>query len=91
MPTYAEFDPITQGLLTNPDDDDTYRRPIFSLVDDDDVDDHEDCLICQTNRHGMRWVPNNGGAWVASGIWERCERDPERYILATSHWADLVF
>jgi hypothetical protein len=58
---------------------------------DDIEDDHDDCLICQGNKHGTRWVPDNGGAWVASGIWERCNRDFERYTKATSHWADVEF
>jgi hypothetical protein len=90
--TYAEFDPRVLEYLADPTTDDTYARPIFSLVlDDENGEDpeHLGCVICHDNRYGNRWVPDNGGAWVNSAVWEGCDRDYGRYLLATANYLDF--
>jgi hypothetical protein len=89
MTVYAAWDASTEEYLRNSDDD-TYQRPLISLMWDDDNDhtdpEHKRCRICHGHTEGMRWIPNNGGAWVHSGIWEDCQGDAERYVEKVSLW-----
>lgn len=80
MTTYAAFDDWTDRLLRD-DTDDTYVRPIFSILPDDpqDRDQHKDCLICHSSDMGARWVPDNGGAWVNSSSWQAARLSFEKY------------
>lgn len=80
MSVYAAWDTNTEQYLRD-ECDDTYVRPIFSILPDDIKadDDHKSCLICHTNSVGPRWVPDNGGAWVDSNSWERSEYNHETY------------
>lgn len=91
MVTYAAWLPITENWLRGPEDD-VYRRPLFSIVDDNKEDDdpeHLKCHVCQGNISGNRWVPNNGGAWVNAHMWEDCGRDFATYMERTKHWGEL--
>jgi|LakMenE18May11ns_1017448.scaffolds.fasta_scaffold8786254_1 hypothetical protein len=80
MATYAAFDDWTDRLLRD-DYDDTYVRPMVSVLPDDlhDEDQHKDCLICHSFDFGARWVPDNGGAWVNSSSWQVAECTVEKY------------
>lgn len=77
--TYAAFDNATMRQLTRPGVDDVYTRPMFSVLDDDEYADHDRCLVCRSSNWGDRWVPDNGGAWVITALWEQCGRDPAEY------------
>ena len=80
MTIHAAYDDYTEQYLRG-ETDDTYVRPIFSILDDDnhEDDDHSLCSICQTFDYGARWVPNNGGAWVNSSCWQAAKSSAERY------------
>lgn len=65
--------------LTRPGADDVYPRPMFSVLDDDEYGDHERCSLCRGANWGDRWVPDNGGAWVITALWEECGRDVAEY------------
>ena len=78
--TYAAFDGYTDDYLRG-DSDDTYVRPILSILPDDPEGehDHKTCLICHSFDLGARWVPDNGGAWVNSSSWQIAECTVEKY------------
>lgn len=78
--SYAAWDSHTEDYLRH-EADDTYVRPIFSILDDDENEhnDHRACSICQTEDSGARWVPDNGGAWVISSYWKESQYAADRY------------
>jgi len=78
---YAGWDSLTHNRLQQGNDE--YRRPLFSFMPDDPCEsdpEHSHCQICQDNRTGARWVPDNGGAWVNPGLWERMGRNHKEYV-----------
>ena len=82
MTTYAAWDERTDTLLRDQSDD-TYIRPLFSILPDDSYDydpEHSSCPICQTEHIGPRWVPHNGGAWVDSNSWAKSGYAVEEYL-----------
>ena len=88
MTTYAAFDERTEMFLRESYDD-TYRRPLFSLIDDDRDCENGHCSICEHGHGFNRWVPDNGGAWVSSQTWEEAKQDYAEYIKITEHWNQL--
>lgn len=81
MSSYASFDGLTDDYLRS-DSDDTYVRPIFSILPDDEYEDdnHAFCLICHSFDFGPRWVPDNGGAWVYSSSWQASGQSVKKYL-----------
>lgn len=87
MTIYASWDYRTDRYLRD-DNDDTYVRPLISVMEDDphDIDNHQGCHICHDNWGGSRWVPDNGGAWVYSSSWQESKGDRERYLKIVGHY-----
>lgn len=81
MTIYAAWDGHTEEYLRGLGDD-TYVRPLFSILPDDDNEndpEHRSCMICQSFDFGARWVPDNGGAWVYSSSWQAARHSVEKY------------
>lgn len=81
LTTYSAWDASIESYLRG-DADDTYIRPLFSILPDDPREDdpeHRTCPICQTFDFGSRWVPDNGGAWVLSSSWQASKHSIEKY------------
>ena len=80
MVEYAAWSENTERYLRDPYDD-TYIRPLFSVLEDDPEGDHSSCQICNNQNWTItKWVPDNGGAWVYARAWDNCKGDVDRYV-----------